>query len=119
MVLSVVICVVWGIKVIPDVFVASLAIYLITILFYYIQTPGFPFAQDKVATQGGAAFIKVMGLMAIAAALGFLHYFLLKWFSFAILLLIPVYIGAIYYVNRNFIYKKITWDAVDKVNTYS
>jgi len=119
LVLSVVICVVWGLKVIPDVFIALMAIYLITILFYYIQNPSFPFAQDKIATQGGAAFIKVMGLMAIAAALGFLHYFLLHWFSNASLLLIPVYVTAIYYVNRVFVYKKISWDAVDKVNTYS
>jgi len=119
LVLSVVICVAWGYKVIPDVLIALMAIYLITMLFYYIQNPGFPFTQDKIATQGGAAFIKVMGLIAIAAALGFLHYFLLHWFSFAALLLIPVYLSAIYYVNRVLVYKKITWEAVDKANTYS
>jgi ABC-2 type transport system permease protein len=117
--LSIVICIVWGFKVIPDIFIALLAIYLITMLYYYIQNPGFPFSQDKLATQGGAAFIKIMGLMAIAAALGFLHYFLLRWFNFAGLLLIPVYLGAIYYVNRVFVYKKIDWESVDKLNTYS
>jgi hypothetical protein len=118
-VLSVVICIVWGYKVIPDVFIALMAIYLITMLFYFIQNPSFPFAQDKIATQGGAAFIKIMGLMAIAVALGFLHYFLLKWSGFAVLLLIPMYLGIIYYVNRIFVYKKISWKEVDRVNTYS
>ena len=117
--LSVVICFVWGYKIIPDVLVALMAIYLITMLFYYAQNPCFPFAQDKIAAQGGAVFIKIMGLMAVAAALGLLHYFLLRWFYFGSLLLIPVYLGAIYYVNRVFVYKKITWETVDNVNRYS
>ena len=119
LVLSVVICVVWGYKVIPDVLVALMAIYLITNLYYYSQNPAFPFSRNKIATQGGGAFLKIMGLMAIAAALGFLHYFLLSWFYFGSLLLIPVYLGAIYYVNRVFVYKKINWETVDNVNTYS
>jgi hypothetical protein len=119
LVLSVVIGVVWGYKVIPDLLIALMAIYLITMLYYYIQNPTFPFAQDKIATQGGGAFIKIMALMAVAAVLGFSHYLLLRWFSFAGLLLIPVYLGAIYYVNRVFVYKKITWKAVDEVNSYS
>jgi hypothetical protein len=119
LVLSVVICVVWGYKVIPDVLIALLAIYLITMLFYYIQNPTFPFSTNKIATQGGGAFLKIMGLICIAAALGFLHYFLLRWFYFGSLLLIPFYLGAIYYVNRVFVYKKVNWETVDKVNTYS
>jgi len=119
LVLSVAIGVVWGYKVIPDVLIALMAIYLITMLYYYIQNPTFPFAQDKTATQGGAAFIKIMALMAVAAVLGFSHYLLLRWFSFAGLLLIPVYLGAIYYVNRVLVYKKITWETVDEVNSYS
>lgn len=57
--------------------------------------------------------------MATAAVLGFLHKFLLHWFDFANLILIPVYSGAIFYVNRNFVYKKITWKDVDRVNIYS
>lgn len=75
--------------------------------------------MEKIATQGGAAFLKVMGLMLVAVLLGVSHYFLLKWFNFANLLLIPVYLMAIYYVNRIFVYKKITWERVDSVNSYS
>lgn len=119
LVLSVVICIVWGYKVIPDILIALMAIYLITMLFYYSQNPGFPFSMNKIATQGGGAFLKVMGIMSIAVGLGFLHYFLHRWFNFGSLLLIPFYLGAIYYVNRFFVYKKINWETVDKVNTYS
>jgi len=113
------VCVLWGIKVLPDVFIAFLAIYLITLLLYYYQQPGFPFSLEKTAVQGGANAIKVFGLMAMAALVGYIHYFMLKWFSFASLMLIPVYGGAIYYVNRFFVYRKITWTEVDQANSYS
>jgi len=118
-VLAVIVCSIWGIKILPDVIIALLAIYLFTIVFYYYQNANFPFAVEKIASQGGAAFFKIMSLMIIAAILGFSHYFLLKWFDFANLLLIPVYMMAIYYVNRVFVYKKITWEKVDEVNSYS
>ena len=117
--LSCLICFVWGVKVIPDVLIALLVIYLITLLYYYFQTPNFPFGMEKSANQGGNSFMKVMGLMAVAGILGYLHYFLLHWFNFANLLLMPVYLSAIYYVNRILIHKIITWEAIDKVNSYS
>jgi ABC-2 type transport system permease protein len=101
------------------VLIALLAIYLITIMFYYMQNPGFPFAQDKTAAQGGAVFIKIMGLMVTAAALGLMHYFLLRWSAYAGSLLIPLYLCLIYYVNRILVYKKITWENVDRANQYA
>lgn len=119
LVLSVGVCFLWGYTVIPDVLVAILAIYLVTTLFYYLQSPGFPFAQPKTASQGGMAFVKMMGLMLTAAALGFMHYFLLGWSAYAGLLLIPLYLGLIYYVNRILVYKKITWEKVDQANQYA
>lgn len=116
---SVGICVLWGYKAIPDVVIALLSIYLITLLFYYIQQLAFPFTNEKRASEGGANFIKVMGLIIIAVMLGFIHFFLLRWFNYANLLLIPFYLGLIYYVNRVFVYKKINWEEVDEANAYS
>jgi len=113
------VCAFWGISVLPDVFIAFMAIYLITLLLYYYQQPGFPFSLEKTAVQGGANAAKVFGLMALAGLVGFLHYSLLKWFPFANLMLIPVYGGAIYYVNKIMVYRKITWKEVDRVNSYS
>lgn len=113
------VCVFWGIKVLPDVIIAFLAIYLFTLLLYYFQQPGFPFSLEKTAVQGGANAIKVFGLMIAAALIGFLHYALLKWVDFGSLMLIPVYAGAIYYLNRIMVYRKITWMKVDRVNSYS
>ena len=113
------ICVIWGIKVLPDVIIALLSIYLFTILYYYFQTPNFPFGLEKSANQGGATFLKVMCLMAIAGIMGYLHYFFLHWFKYATFMLIPVNLSAIFYVNRIFIHKLITWEKVDDVNIYS
>jgi len=119
LVLTLIISIVWGYKVIPDAFIAAMAIYFVSLLFYFFQYPVFPFTQDKIATQGGAAFVKIMGLMIIAVVLGFTHYFILKWFNYGSLILIPIYLGAIYYINRVYVYKKINWEEVDQVNTYS
>lgn len=119
LVMGTVVCALWGIKVLPDVIIVFLSIYLITLLLYYHQQPGFPFSLEKTAIQGGSNAIKVFGLMALAAIVGYIHYLLLKWFDFANLMLIPVYAGAILYVNRIMVYRKITWKLVDRVNNYS
>lgn len=116
---GIVVCALWGIKVLPDVFIAFLSIYLITLLSYYYQQPGFPFSLEKTAIQGGSNAMKVFGVMALAGIIGYTHYLLLNWFDFANLMLIPVFGGAIFYVNRVLVYRKITWAKVDRVNSYS
>jgi len=119
LVISSVICAFWGIKVLPDVIIALLSIYLITSIYYYFQDNIFPFTQEKAATQGGAATIKILFLMFLVVPLGFLHRFMLHWFDYANFILIPLYSVAILYVNRVMVYRKITWRAVDLVNNYS
>jgi hypothetical protein len=119
LILVIILCSVWGIRILPDAAIALLVIYLFSLLFYYLSKPTFPFATEKMAFQGGSGFWKLLGLMVAVIALGFLHKFLLHWFDYANLLLIPVYLGAVLYVNRIFVYKKITWKEVDLVNNYS
>lgn len=119
LVISTVICVLWGIKVFPDVIIALLAIYLITSLYYYFQDNIFPFTQEKAAAQGGAATTRIFFLMFLTVPLGFLHKFMLHWFDYSNLILILVYLGAILYLNRVMVYRKITWKAVDSVNNYN
>jgi len=113
-----IICIVWGIKVLPDTFIALQVIYLITLLVYYFQQPGFPFTLEKTAVQGGGNAIRIFGIMFITVCLGFFHRFLLHWFDYANLLLIPAYGFAIYYVNRFMIYREITWEKVDRANNF-
>ena len=113
-----VVCYVWGIRVLPDALIAFLVIYLFAILMYYFQNPIFPFASEKSAVQGGSASIKVFGLLSVAAALGFLHKFLLHWFAYSNLMLIPFYVAIILYVNNVMVPGKISWKEVDRVNTY-
>ncbi len=112
------VCIVWGIRVLPDAIIALLVIYLLCLFMYYFQNPLFPFASEKSAVQGGMAGIKVFALMAVAVALGFLHKFLLHWFDYSNLLLIPLYLGIILYVDRVMVYSKISWKGVDRINAY-
>jgi len=117
--LGIILCCLWGIRILPDILIALMSIYLITLLFYYNNRPTFPFASEKIATQGGSSAIKFFMIMAIAVAIGFLHKILIHWFTMANLLLIPVYILTIFWVNKKYVFKKITWDQVDKENNYS
>ncbi len=118
LVISIGVCSIWGIKAFPDVIIALLAVYFITLLYYYLQTPSFPFTIENVASNGGERFIKMMGIIIMAVALGFLHKFLLSLQNYANILLVPAYTGVIFYVNRILAYRKITWKEVDRVNSY-
>ena len=117
-VLGIVVCTVWGIRVLPDVIIALMSVYLFTLLFYLFQEPFFPFSQEKTASSGGKVFIRGLAIFIPALAVGFLHKFLLHWMSYSNLLLIPLYTMAIYFVNRVLIYRKMTWKTVDRVNIY-
>jgi hypothetical protein len=110
--------VLWGIRIVPDIIVASLAIYLFTLLYYYFQEPVFPFTKEKVAANSGGNTIRMFVIFIFAIILGFLHKLLLTMVSNGSLILIPVYIGIIIYVNRIFVYRKITWKAVNNINEY-
>jgi len=111
-------CITWGIRILPDAFIAFLVIYLFALVTYYIQNPIFPFASDKSAAQAGGDTIKSFLFLIAGAGFAFLHKFLIHWFPFANLILIPVYAGLIYYVNRVMVYQKIRWKVVDRVNVY-
>lgn len=117
-IVSIIVCSIWGIKVLPDAIIALMSIYFFTILFYFLQSPDFPFSLEKVASSGGAGFIRAFGIIALALSVGFLHKFLIHWHEFTNLILIPLYTCAILYINRIMVYRKITWKEVDRVNTY-
>lgn len=117
-VLGIVVCLVWGIKVLPDVIIVLMSVYLFTILFYFFQEPFFPFSQEKAVSRGGKVFIRGIIILLCALSVGFLHKFLIHWMSYSNLLLIPMYAGAILYVNRVLVFRKITWKVVDRVNIY-
>ena len=115
--IAIVVCAIWGIKVLPDVIIALLAIYLGTLLMYFFDNLNFPFSLEKTAVQGGAAAFRIFGLMIPAVAAGYLHKYLLN-FNHANLILIPTYLGAIVYVNRIIVYKRVTWRQVDQSNNF-
>lgn len=118
-IIGIILCSLWGIKILPDVIIVFLFIYLITLLTYYLQEPLFPFTAEKKATQGGSNTMKIIGLTLLTVVFGFLHQFMLHWFTGASLLLLPVFGGAIIYANRVMVYRNITWNAVNRANNFS
>ncbi len=109
----------WGVKVIPDVIIASLVIYMCTLIIFYLQQPLFPFSQAKAASQGGKAIASVFGLMIIAFLLGGLHYLVAKWNVFGLVGLAALYITAIIIINKKLVYKLIVWKKIDDSNSYN
>jgi ABC-2 type transport system permease protein len=108
----------WGIKVIPDVIIALLAIYVLTLVLYYLQTPSFPFSMEKSAVQGGMAGMKMMGVILMGVIAGFGHQSISHLFPGSNLILIPIYSAAIWFVNRRYAVNTLTWRTVDRVNRY-
>jgi ABC-2 type transport system permease protein len=117
-VIGVIVCSVWGIKILPDVIIALMAIYTFTLLFYILQEPVFPFSREKAASSGGKVFIRGIGTLLLAVAVGFLHKFLIHWMDYTNLILIPFYAGVIYFINRIILYNRLTWRVVDRANAY-
>lgn len=109
----------FGLRIIPDVVIAWMVIYLATTLIFYAQTPQFPFSLPKGAAQGGKNMVKVFAVMFAATILGFAHFFLIKWEYFGHVLLIIVYALAIWATNRSTAYKLIRWDKIDFTETYN
>jgi len=109
----------WGVKVIPDVIVASLVIYMCTLIIFYLQQPLFPFSQAKATSQGGKNVVKVFGLMIISFLLGGLHYLVAKWNVFGLTGLAALYITAIYFINKKIVYKLIVWKKIEDSSSYS
>jgi len=108
----------WGPSKIDDIVIALLANYLMTIIIYYYQTPRFPFSMEKSAVQGGSNGIRVMLSMLIVVFIALLHWGLLSMPFHVSLLLIPLYLTLIWYVDYRWVYTRITWKEIDKNTRY-
>ncbi len=109
----------WGVKIIPDVIIAFLAIYMFTLIIFYLQKPLFPFSQATTTSQGGKNVVLFLGLLFIAFLLGGLHYLVAKWHIFGLLTLATFYIITIYFINKKWVYKLIDWKKIGDSNTYN
>ncbi|GET30345.1 hypothetical protein [Prolixibacter sp. SD074] len=108
----------WGFSKISDIVIALLANYLMSIVLFYYQTPRFPFTLEKSAVQGGSNGLRVMLSMLIVVFIAMLHWGLLSMPFHASLLLIPLYITLIWYVDFRWVYSRITWKEIDRYTRY-
>ncbi len=111
---------IWGIRIIPEIIIAGMAIYFFTLWMYFLQAPNYPFSKEKAAAQQGKTLILVLVMFTVGPLIGVSHWLLYKYtFPYAQFLLIPVYFGLIWYISRRWVYKRINWNSVDQINGYA
>lgn len=108
----------WGFYAFLDVVIIFFAIYFTTLMVYLIQPPIFPFSSERKSSQGIAVMVRFFVVIILALGLGFLHNYMSKVNPFIPLLLVPILMGAIFYLSQVRFSKSITWRAVDLVNQY-
>lgn len=111
--LAIGIIVLQGISAIPDILIAWLGIYLITLVFFYAEHPGFPFSQPKLASQGGIGVVRVILVLIIAIVLGIVHFWLIRWKVYGSMVLFLFYLSSIFVCNRFGAYKLINWNKIE------
>jgi len=108
----------WGPARITDIVIAFLANYLMTMILYFYQTPRFPFTLEKSAVQGGSNGLRMVVSMFVVILIAMFHYGTLSFGKWISLLLIPIYIAVILYVDRKWVYSQITWKQINENNRY-
>jgi hypothetical protein len=101
-----------GIRILPDLIIVILLIYLLTCALYYFQELNYPFTMSKETLKSGGRQFKIILLMFLLVPLGYFHRFLIHLFSFGNLLLIPIYAYLSYFLNTKIVYRRITWKSV-------
>ena len=99
----------WGPAVINDLILVFMVGTLYGLLVALFQVKGFPFSQPPNIQKGGKMFITFL-IMAVPAALGFLHYWAAQW-EIAIWIAAAI-MTIITWVSFNY-YRKESWESME------
>ena len=110
LVLSIIIVTVWGSQAINDVILAFLVSVVYGMMMALFLVKGLPFSKPVIVKQGGGKMITSLMILALIAALGFGHYYLMRWEA-------AIWIAIILFLFINWImfrhYKKQSWDSIE------
>ncbi|NHB67904.1 hypothetical protein [Perlabentimonas gracilis] len=109
---------IWGTKVIVDIAVAFMVIYLTICTAFLVSPKKHPFSSDKKSNSSASTFVIFILVMASTIALGFIHYYGAQEFKYFPLILILVYGFSIYLVQTVIFKKFFTWKALDLANSH-
>jgi len=110
LVLSIVIVAVWGPQAINDMILAFLVSVVYGMMMALFMVKGLPFSKPVIVKQGGGKMITSLMILGLIAALGFGHYYLMRWET-------VIWIAVILFLFINWImfryYKKQSWESIE------
>lgn len=110
LVLSIIIVPVWGPQAINDIILAFLMSLIYGMLMALFMVKGLPFSRPVIVKQGGGKMITSFMMLGFIAAVGFGHYFLMKWETLIWICIIPAFF--INWIMFRY-YRKQTWDNIE------
>ena len=110
LVLSIITVAVWGPQAINDLILAFLVSVVYGMMMALFMVKGLPFSKPVIVKQGGGKMITSLMILALIAALGFGHYYLMRWE-------VAIWIAIVPFLLINWImfryYKKQSWDSIE------
>jgi hypothetical protein len=110
LVLSIGIVIIWGPQAINDIILAFLVSLIYGILMALFMVKGLPFSKPVIVKQGGGKMITSLLILAFIGAIGFGHYFLMRWEMAVWIAIVPALL--INWLMFRY-YKRQTWDNIE------
>lgn len=102
--------IIWGPQTINDSIAAFLVCTIYGMIVAIFTVKGLPFSKPVVAKQGGGRFISSMLMLVFIGAIGYGHYYVMKWENVIWVAIIPLLL--INWIMFHY-YKKQTWDNIE------
>jgi ABC-2 type transport system permease protein len=113
LVIAILSAIIWGPQTINDSIAAFLVCTIYGMLLALFTVKGLPFSKPVIAKQGGGRFITSMLMLIFIGAIGFGHYYVMKWETVIWIAIIPLLLINLLMFNQ---YKKQTWENIEYVD---
>jgi ABC-2 type transport system permease protein len=110
LVVSCAVVAIWGPGAINDIIFAFLFCVIYGILMALFMVKGLPFSRPIIVKQGGGRFIASMVILLFVVAVGFGHYYIMKWENVIWIGIIPLL--ALTWLMFHY-YKKQSWESIE------
>jgi ABC-2 type transport system permease protein len=101
---------VWGFSAINDLILAFLVSVIYGMLMALFMVKGLPFSKPVQIKQSGGRVTVSLVVMGVIAAIGYIHYFAMKWELLIWIMIIPLLIINVVMFHY---YKKQTWENIE------
>jgi ABC-2 type transport system permease protein len=110
LVISIVTVAIWGPQAINDLILAFLMCVIFGMIIALFLVRELPFTKPVLTAQGGGKFINTLVVFIIGSAVGFAHYYAMKWEMLISIMIIPAVLINLLMFHY---YKKQTWANIE------